>query len=58
MVQGMTRQMRIARASKRFMPSLWSFAYPLTGRGFVRSRRVAFMFWVHAFRLRVQLLDV
>jgi hypothetical protein len=52
------RQIRAVRVAERFMPRLWDFSYPCNGRGFKRSRRVAFRAWVLAFRLRVQLLDV
>lgn len=52
------RQIRAVRVAERFMPRLWDFAYPFSGRGFKRSRRLAFKAWALAFRLRVQLLDV
>ena len=52
------RHIRACRAHERFMPSLWAFAYPMDGRGFARSRRVAFRLWAYAFLLRVKLLDV
>jgi hypothetical protein len=52
------RQVRAVRVAERFMPSLWAFAYPMSGRGFDRSRRVALRAWAFAFHLRVRLLDV
>ena len=52
------RQIRGLRVAERFMPRLWSFGYPISGRGFKRSRRVAFRLWCEAFRLRVRLFDV
>lgn len=52
------RQIRAVRASERFMPRLWAFAYPIHGRPFKRARMAAFRAWAFAFRVRVQLLDV
>jgi hypothetical protein len=52
------REIRAVRLSRRFMPKLWSFAYPIHGRGFERSRRIAVRLWGFAFRVRVALLDV
>lgn len=51
------RQIRAVRVAQRFMPRLWAFAYPLEGRGYARSRRVALRLWAYAFRLRVRLSD-
>jgi hypothetical protein len=34
---------------RQFMPGLFAFAYPITGRGYARSRRVALRAWVLAF---------
>lgn len=52
------RQIRAVRAGERFMPRLWSFAYPMTGRRYTMARRAALRAWVFAFRVRVRLLDV
>lgn len=52
------RHIRAVRLGRRFMPRLWAFAYPMEGRGFKRSRRIALNLWAYAFRLRVKLLDV
>lgn len=51
------RARRMAELGERFMPRLYAFAYPMSGRGFHRSRRVAFTLWAYAFRVRVLLLD-
>ena len=52
------RQIRAVRVGERFMPRLWDFAYPLSGRRYTRARRVALRVWGIAFRVRVALLDV
>ena len=52
------RQVRAGRLAKRFMPSLWHFAYPLQGRPYRRARLLAFRAWAYAFKVRVALLDV
>lgn len=52
------RQIRTVRAGQRFMPRLWAFAYPMSGRGYRVARRAALRAWVFAFRVRVRLLDV
>ena len=52
------RQILVYRDSKRFMPRLFSFAYPLHGRHFKQARRIAFKAWVFAFQVRVRLSDL
>ena len=52
------RQIRAVRAGERFMPRLWAFAYPTSGRRYGVARRAALRAWVFAFRVRVRLLDV
>lgn len=52
------RHIRAERVARRFMPTLWHFAYPLNGRPYRRARLLAFRAWVYAFKLRVALLDV
>lgn len=52
------RQIRGIRVAERFMPRLWSFAYPIEGRSYKSARRIALRAWACAFRLRVTLLDV
>lgn len=52
------RQIRAGRAAQRFMPRLWAFAYPMSGRGYTMARRAALRAWAFAFRVRVRLLDV
>jgi len=44
-------------AAAEFMPRLWKFVYPLDGRRFERSRRVALRAWAFAFRCHVQMHD-
>jgi hypothetical protein len=51
------RDARIHREAQRFMPRLWSFAYPFHGRSFKRGRRLAFKAWAWAFHVRVRMLD-
>jgi hypothetical protein len=46
------KQIRYTRAASRFMPRLWSFAYPMSGRSFPRLRRIALRAWAQAFHLR------
>jgi hypothetical protein len=52
------RDRLIHRQSEVFMPKLWAFAYPFSGRGFRRSRRLAFKAWAWAFHVRVRMLDL
>lgn len=52
------RHIRAVRLSERFMPKLWDFAYPVSGRQYTRARRVALRAWTFCFRLRVRLSDV
>ena len=52
------REIRRVREGRRFMPRLWEFAYPPSGRRFGRLRRAALRAWCAAFRVRVVLLDL
>lgn len=53
-----SREIRAIRAGAKFMPRLWAFAYPMTGRGYIAARRIALRLWCEAFALRVRLFDV
>jgi hypothetical protein len=51
------KQIRYERAASRFMPRLWAFAYPMSGRSFPRLRRMALRAWAQAFHVRCTLRD-
>lgn len=45
------RDIRAQRLAAQFLPRLWAFAYPLSGRGWFRLRLLAFGLWARALRL-------
>jgi hypothetical protein len=52
------RDALIHREAQRFMPRLWDFAYPFSGRPYRTARRLAFRAWAFAFKVRVATLDL
>jgi hypothetical protein len=52
------RQIRVYRESERFMPGLFAFAYPVSGRRYRRWRLIALRAWAFAFQVRVRLSDL
>ena len=52
------RHIRIMRLSRAFMPGLYAFAWPVEGRSYKASRRIALRLWAEAFSLRIRLFDV
>ena len=52
------KQIREYRFAATFLPSLWAFAYPSSGRGLTWLRRRCVVLWARLFGLAVSLRDI